>query len=76
MPANLDPFLPFPSPVKRVIEKVTWKDMRFCFSKTAVVTTPPRSVRMRCATWVILTAPSCRFPNGIEISDYELPEGC
>ena len=40
MPANLDPFLPFPSPVKRVIEKVTWKDMRFCFSKTAVVTTP------------------------------------
>ena len=75
MPANLDPFLPFPSPVKRVIEKVTWKDMRFCFSKTAVVTTPTQIGADAMRDLGHFDRPVMPVSNGIEISDYELPEG-
>lgn len=75
MPANLDPFLPFPSPVKRVIEKVTWKDMRFCFSKTAVVTTPTQIGADAMRDLGHFDRPVMPVSNGIEISDYELAEG-
>ena len=75
MPANLDPFLPFPSPVKRVIEKVTWKDMRFCFSKTAVVTTPTQIGADAMRDLGHFGRPVMPVSNGIEISDYELAEG-
>ena len=72
MPANLDPFLPFPDPVKRVIEKVTWKDMRFCFSKTAVVTTPTQIGADAMRDLGHFDRPVMPVSNGIEISDYEL----
>ena len=75
MPANLDPFLPFPSAVKRVIEKVTWKDMRFCFSKTAVVTTPTQIGADAMRDLGHFDRPVMPVSNGIEISDYELAEG-
>ena len=75
MPANLDPFLPFPSAVKRVIEKITWKDMRFCFSKTAVVTTPTQIGADAMRDLGHFDRPVMPVSNGIEISDYELAEG-
>lgn len=75
MPANLDPFLPFPSVVKRVIEKATWKDMRFCFSKTAVVTTPTQIGADAMRELGNFDRPVMPVSNGIEISDYELAEG-
>ena len=75
MPANLDPFLPFPSAVKRVIEKITWRDMRFCFSQTAVVTTPTQIGADAMRDLGHFNRPVMPVSNGIEISDYELAEG-
>lgn len=75
MPANLDPFLPFPAPVKRLIEKCTWKDMAFCFSKTAVVTTPTQIGADAMRDLGHFTRAVMPVSNGIEISDYELAEG-
>ena len=75
MPANLDPFLPFPSAVKRVIEKITWRDMRFCFSQTAVVTTPTQIGADAMHDLGHFNRPVMPVSNGIEISDYELAEG-
>ena len=40
MPENLDPFLPFPKWVKRIIAKNSWKDMGKVMGQAAVVTTP------------------------------------
>ena len=75
MPANLDPFLPFPSAVKRVIEKITWRDMRFCVSQTAVVTTPSQIGADAMRDLGHFNRPVMPVSNGIEISDYELAEG-
>lgn len=75
MPANLDPFLPFPAPVKRLIDRCTWKDMRFCFARTAVVTTPTQIGADAMRDLGHFTHPVMPVSNGIEISDYELAEG-
>ena len=58
-----------------MIEKVTWKDMRFCFSKTAVVTTPTQIGADAMRDLGHFGRPVMPVSNGIEISDYELPEG-
>lgn len=75
MPANLDPFLPVPTPIKRVISKATWIDMRRCFSRAAVVTTPTQIGADAMRDLGGFTRPVMPVSNGIEIGDYELAEG-
>lgn len=75
MPANLDPFLPFPQPVKRLISKITWIDMRRCFSRAAVVTTPTQIGADAMRDVGGFSRPVMPVSNGIEIGDYELAEG-
>ena len=75
MPANLDPFLPVPTPIKRIISKATWIDMRRCFSRAAVVTTPTQIGADAMRDLGGFTRPVMPVSNGIEIGDYELAEG-
>lgn len=75
MPENIEPFLPFPKPVKRAISTLSWMDMGRLLSRADVVTTPtPIAVNTMMA--------SGRFKkqvlavsNGIETASYELAPG-
>lgn len=75
MPANLDPFLPFPEPIKKVYAHITWADMRRLFKYAAVVTTPTQIGADAMRDLGRFTRPVMPVSNGIEISDYELAEG-
>jgi glycosyltransferase involved in cell wall biosynthesis len=74
MPANLDPFLPFPRWFKDIVAKNSWKDMGKVMGRAAVVTTPtPLAAKaMRAHAFLHDVLP---LSNGIDASVYELKPG-
>ena len=76
MPANLDPFLPFPSAVKRVIEKITLEGHAFLLLQDWS-SPPPTQIGADAMRDLgpFSIAHVMPVSNGMEISDYELAEG-
>ena len=74
MPANLDPFLPFPRWFKDIVAKNSWKDMGKVMGRAAVVTTPtPLAAKaMHDHAFLPDVLP---LSNGIDASVYELQPG-
>ena len=74
MPANLDPFLPFPRWFKNIVAKNSWKDMGKVMGRAAVVTTPtPLAAKaMHDHAFLHDVLP---LSNGIDASVYELQPG-
>lgn len=74
MPANLDPFLPFPRWFKNIVAKNSWKDMGKVMGRAAVVTTPtPLAAKaMHDHAFLPDVLP---LSNGIDASVYELQPG-
>ena len=74
MPENLDPFLPFPKWVKRIVAKNSWKDMGKVMGQAAVVTTPTplAAEAMHRHAFLHEVMP---LSNGIDASVYELHPG-
>lgn len=74
MPANLDPFLPFPQWFKNIVAKNSWKDMGKVMGRAAVVTTPtPLAAKaMHDHAFLPDVLP---LSNGIDASVYELQPG-
>ena len=71
MPANLDPFLPFPRWLKKIVAKNSWKDMGKLMSRAAVVTTPTPLAAKAMHAHAFL-ADVLPLSNGIDAADYEL----
>lgn len=71
MPANLDPFLPFPRWFKNIVARNSWKDMGKVMGRAAVVTTPtPLAAKaMHAHAFLPDVLP---LSNGIDASVYEL----
>ncbi|MHA7218241.1 glycosyltransferase [Arthrobacter sp. MDT1-48-3] len=74
MPENLNPFLPFPGWLKRVIAKNSWKDMGKVMGKAAAVTTPTPLAAKAMHDHAFLTE-VLPVSNGIDSSAYELQPG-
>ncbi|MCC3269757.1 glycosyltransferase [Arthrobacter gengyunqii] len=74
MPANLDPFLPFPRWLKNIVAKNSWKDMGKVMGRAAVVTTPtPLAAKaMHAHAFLPDVLP---LSNGIDAAVYELKPG-
>ncbi|MDJ0314272.1 glycosyltransferase [Arthrobacter sp. H35-D1] len=74
MPANLNPFLPFPQWFKNIVGRVSWRDMGKVMSQADVVTTPtPLAAKaMHEHAFLRKVLP---LSNGIEAGNYELAEG-
>ncbi|MET4061540.1 glycosyltransferase involved in cell wall biosynthesis [Arthrobacter sp. UYP6] len=74
MPANLDPFLPFPRWLKKIIARNSWKDMGKIMGRAAAVTTPtPLAAKaMHAHAFLPDVLP---LSNGIDASVYELQPG-
>jgi len=74
MPENLDPFLPFPQWLKRVVARNSWRDMGRIMGKADVVTTPtPLAARaMMSHARLDKVLP---LSNGIDSGHYELAPG-
>lgn len=75
MPANINPFLPFPQWGKDLVEKASWGDMRRVLSQAAVVTNPTQigADAMRASgKFKRLVMP---VSNGIQSENYELAPG-
>ena len=74
MPANLDPFLPFPRWFTNIVAKNSWKDMGKVMGRAAVVTTPtPLAAKaMHDHAFLPDVLP---LSNGIDASVYELQPG-
>lgn len=75
MPANINPFLPFPQWGKDLVEKASWGDMRRVLSQAAVVTNPTQigADAMRASgKFKHLVMP---VSNGIQSENYELALG-
>lgn len=74
MPANLDPFLPFPRWLKDIVAKNSWKDMGKIMGRAAAVTTPtPLAAKaMHAHAFLPDVLP---LSNGIDASVYELQPG-
>ncbi|WP_104118166.1 glycosyltransferase [Arthrobacter sp. B1805] len=74
MPENLNPFLPFPAWLKRIVAKNSWKDMGKVMSKAAAVTTPtPLAAKaMHDHAFLREVLP---VSNGIDSAGYELRPG-
>ncbi len=74
MPENLNPFLPFPAWLKRIVAKNSWKDMGKVMGKAAAVTTPtPLAAKaMHDHAFLREVLP---VSNGIDSAAYELQPG-
>lgn len=75
MPANINPFLPFPQWGKDLVEMASWTDMRRVLSQAAVVTNPTQigADAMRASgKFRRLVMP---VSNGIQSENYELAPG-
>ncbi|MFV0433970.1 MAG: glycosyltransferase [Leucobacter sp.] len=74
LPANMMPFLPFPSGVKRVVAAGLWRDMNRKLSKADALTTPtPRSVDEMVRNGISNHVRA--VSNGIDMRKYALREG-
>ncbi|WP_104055340.1 MULTISPECIES: glycosyltransferase [unclassified Arthrobacter] len=74
MPANLDPFLPFPRWFKDIVAKNSWKDMGKVMGRAAVVTTPTPLAAKAMHDHAFLSD-VLPLSNGIDASVYELQPG-
>ncbi|WP_104161809.1 glycosyltransferase [Arthrobacter sp. ZGTC212] len=74
MPANLDPFLPFPRWFKNIVAKNSWKDMGKVMGRAAVVTTPTPLAAKAMHDHAFLSD-VLPLSNGIDASVYELQPG-
>ncbi len=74
MPENINPFLPFPGWLKKIIAKNSWKDMGRVMGKAAAVTTPtPLAAKaMQDHAFLREVLP---VSNGIDSAQYELQPG-
>ncbi|HSU70132.1 MAG TPA: glycosyltransferase [Micrococcaceae bacterium] len=74
MPANLNPFLPFPQWLKNIIARVSWRDMGKVMGLADVVTTPtPLAAKaMHKHAFLHRVLP---LSNGIDAAAYELQPG-
>ena len=74
MPENLNPFLPFPGWLKKIVAKNSWKDMGKVMGKAAAVTTPtPLAAKaMHDHAFLREVLP---VSNGIDSAAYEVQPG-
>nr|WP_237686638.1 glycosyltransferase [Arthrobacter jiangjiafuii] len=74
MPANLDPFLPFPRWFKDIVARNSWKDMGKVMGRAAMVTTPTPLAAKAMHEHAFLPD-VLPLSNGIDASVYELQPG-
>ena len=74
MPANLDPFLPFPRWFKNIVARNSWKDMGKVMGRAAMVTTPTPLAAKAMHEHAFLPD-VLPLSNGIDASVYELQPG-
>lgn len=74
MPENLNPFLPFPAWLKRVIARNSWKDMGKVMGKAAAVTTPTPLAAKAMHDHAFLRE-VLAVSNGIDSAAYEVQPG-
>lgn len=75
MPANINPFLPFPQWGKDLVEKASWSDMRRVLSRAAVVTNPTQIGANAMQTSGKFRRLVMPVSNGIQSDNYELAPG-
>jgi glycosyltransferase involved in cell wall biosynthesis len=74
MPENLNPFLPFPAWLKKVVAKNSWKDMGKVMGKAAAVTTPTPLAAKAMHDHAFLRE-VLAVSNGIDSAGYEVQPG-
>ncbi len=74
MPANLNPFLPFPQWLKDIIARVSWRDMGKVMGRADVVTTPTPLAAKAMVEHAFLYR-VLPLSNGIDSAAYELQPG-
>lgn len=74
MPENLNPFLPFPRWLKRVIAKNSWRDMGKLMGRAAAVTTPTPLAAKAMLEKAFLPG-VLPVSNGVDSASYELKPG-
>ncbi|MEC5200774.1 glycosyltransferase involved in cell wall biosynthesis [Arthrobacter sp. PL16] len=74
MPENLNPFLPFPAWLKKIVAKNSWKDMGKVMGKAAAVTTPTPLAAKAMHDHAFLRE-VLAVSNGIDSAAYEVRPG-